>query len=217
MKTSLFLKLDFCCCCLLFLLYIAWPWAPLWHDDALSTLMVHDGIKTLSGGHSRCSEPRPWVALDGRRAVIYVPHCQSWPPPPSLKNPSICHISRGRPSARRALFCHSQAHCRTRPECSCGTRDKKNTQSTQIISDCISVDLAYILRSSFSRCLFWAPHNFVSLQHAEAKRRDFFAPWKVHFKKMTECLHTRVSLFLQRKKKKQSQLGHKIPLGDGSF
>lgn len=61
---------------------IAWPWAPLWHDDTLSTLMVHDGIKALSGGHSRCSKPRPWVALGGRRAVIYVPNCQSWPPPP---------------------------------------------------------------------------------------------------------------------------------------
>lgn len=108
------LSLKTCFCCLLFWLYIAWPWAQLWHDDTLSTLMVHDGIKALSGGHSRCSKPRPWVALDGRRAVIYVPHCQSCPPHLTpLKNLSICHISRGRPSARHAIFCHSQAHCRT--------------------------------------------------------------------------------------------------------
>lgn len=58
----------------------------------LSTLMVSDGIKVLSGGHSRCSEPRPLVALHGRRAVISVPHCQRVPPPlPQIL--SICRIS----------------------------------------------------------------------------------------------------------------------------
>lgn len=115
-KSCLFLKLPFY---LPFLLYIAWPWAPLWHDDMLSTLMVYDGIKALSGGHRRRSEPRPWVALDGRGAVISVPHCQSWPPPPSLKNLSICHISGGRPSARHALFSHSLSKCRAPSERSC--------------------------------------------------------------------------------------------------
>lgn len=126
-----YLKTSFCC--LLFRLYIAWPWAPLWHDDTLSTLMVHDGIKALSGGHSRCSKPRPWVALDGRRAVIYVPHCQSPPPTPPThprKSLSICHISRGRPSARHAIFCHSQAHCLTRVLMwDCVTKKKHNNNN----------------------------------------------------------------------------------------
>lgn len=58
----------------------------------LSTLMVSDGIKALSGGHSRCSEPRPLVALHGRGAVISVAHCQR-APPPLPKILSICHIS----------------------------------------------------------------------------------------------------------------------------
>lgn len=73
-------------------LFIAWPWAAVWHDDTLSTLMVSDGIKVLSGGHSRCSEPRPLVALHGRWAVISVPHCQR-APPPLPKILSICRIS----------------------------------------------------------------------------------------------------------------------------
>lgn len=64
----------------------------MWHDDMLSTLMVVDGIKALSGGHNRCSEPRPSVALHRRRAVISVPHCQR-APPPLPKILSICHIS----------------------------------------------------------------------------------------------------------------------------
>lgn len=74
-------------------LFIARPWAPLWRDDMLSTLMVSDGIKALSWGHSRCSEPRPLVTLPGRRAVISVPYCQS-APPPLPKILSICRTSR---------------------------------------------------------------------------------------------------------------------------
>lgn len=108
-KTILFLKLGmfFLCVCLLFLLYIAWPWAPLCRDDTLSTLMVHDGIKALSGGHSRCSEPRPRVALNGRRAVIHVPHCQSWPPPPSLKKPIHLPHQQGQDECKACTFLSS--------------------------------------------------------------------------------------------------------------
>lgn len=54
--------------------------------------MVSDGIKALSRGHSRCSEPRPLVALHGQRAVISIPHCQR-APPPLPKILSICRIS----------------------------------------------------------------------------------------------------------------------------
>lgn len=130
-KSCLFLNLPFY---LLFLLYIAWPWAPLWHDDMLSTLMVYDGIKALSGGHRRCSEPRPWVALDGRGAVISVPHCQSWPPPPSLKNLSICHISRGRPSARHVLSCHHRRTVAHPASGHAGVFTKKNNHNNLSIT-----------------------------------------------------------------------------------
>lgn len=76
----------------------AWPWAPVWHDDMLSTLMVYDGIKALSGAHRRRLEPRPWVALHRWRAVISVPCCQK-SSPFFPKTPSICSISRGRVGA----------------------------------------------------------------------------------------------------------------------
>lgn len=57
--------------------------------------MVYDGIKALSGAHSRCLEPRPWVALHRWRAVISVPCCQK-SSPFLPKTPSICSISRDR-------------------------------------------------------------------------------------------------------------------------
>lgn len=64
----------------------------------LSTLMVYDGIKALSGAHRRCFEPRPWVALHSWRAVISVPCCQQ-SSPFLPKTPSLCSISRGRVGA----------------------------------------------------------------------------------------------------------------------
>lgn len=102
------------------LLFIAWPWAPEWHDDMLSTLMVYDGIKALSGGHSRCSEPRPWVALHGWRAVISSPDCQRWPPPSRKTYPFA--ISAGADGVQGMHF--SVIHC-----CVLGCPDSGNEGS----------------------------------------------------------------------------------------
>lgn len=87
----------------------------------LSTLMVSDGIKALSGGHSRCSEPRPLVVLHRRRAVISVPHCQRVPPPlPKIL--SICRIS-GADGVQAmhffAIHCCASAHPASGNEGSC--------------------------------------------------------------------------------------------------
>lgn len=100
-------------------LFIACPWAPLWHGDMLSTLMVSDGIKALSWGHSRCSEPRPLVTLHGRRAVISVPYCQS-APPPLPKILSICRTSRA--DGLQAMH-FSSIHCGASTHPASGSKD----------------------------------------------------------------------------------------------
>lgn len=200
--------------------------------------MVYDGIKVLSGGHRRCSEPRPWVALDGRGAVISVPHCQSWPPPPSLKNLSICHISRGRPSARHALSCHSLPYCRTPSDAAVFT--KKQWQ--QFVHDCITdqgictknVGVAFpswsnhnsVLKSSASCCaLNPTSSTLISSTYTQAKspnpksspdkmsdQRAWFSHLKVHMK-MAECQRACVTVFSP----KNGNGSGTESFGDGSF
>lgn len=62
-----------------------------WHAVNTNGLWWHQG-SVRRKHYYRCSEPRPLVALHGRRADIFVPHCQSaLPPLPKIL--SICPIS----------------------------------------------------------------------------------------------------------------------------
>lgn len=117
----------------------------------LSTLMVVDGIKALSGGHNRCSEPRPSVALHRRRAVISVPHCQR-APPPLPKILSICHISGAdwvQGMHFSSINCCVLAWPVSANEGSCVTIHLLQPSQGQLLSFCLRVK---------KKCLSW--HNF---------------------------------------------------------
>lgn len=118
----------------------AWPWAPVWHDDMLSTLMVYDGIKALSGAHRRRLEPRPWVALHRWRAVISVPCCQK-SSPFFPKTPSICSISRGRVGALHfsAICCWALAQSSDQISITINTSVKVGAPKTPFESWIISI------------------------------------------------------------------------------
>lgn len=83
-------------------LFIVWPWAAAWHDDMPSVLMVSYGIKALSGGHSRCSEPRlPLPSTDWGLSSLSL--IAKWPRPHSLKSyPSA--VSAGPTECKQGTF-----------------------------------------------------------------------------------------------------------------